>query len=124
MASGDAIDHHRNTVRYVEAEETIQDSGQFTVAWAADGRRVTVSGLCPACDGRTVTEFPAGVGGTKGSGGVKRRPASLPAVLTLFCECGHVHADRPEGALDKGCGRFWQVSVAADARLPPPAGTP
>jgi hypothetical protein len=36
---------------------------------------------------------------------------AVPGEVTVFCECGHVHPDRPPDALDAGCGRFWVVEL-------------
>jgi hypothetical protein len=121
LADGRSIDKHANSLAYVETEADSPADGQFKVAWAADGRTVTVSGPCPACGGRTATEFSPGIGGSKGFRGPAPRPQGLPSPVTLFCECGHAHADRPPDALDKGCGRFWLVFPPDDARQPPSA---
>lgn len=119
MPSGENIDQHK-TVKYIEVEAAAPATGQFTAAWAAGGRSVTVSGHCPACGGRTATEFSPGIVGSKGL----RRPGRLatyvlPSPVTLYCECGHTHDERPTDALDKGCGRFWPVHLPDDARRPP-----
>ncbi len=118
MPSGENIDQHK-TVRYIEAEAAAPAVGQFTAAWAADGRSVTVSGRCPACGGLTAMEFPTGIAGSKGFRGLGRPAACvLPSPVWLFCECGHAHDERPTDALDKGCGRFWPVCLPDDARRP------
>jgi hypothetical protein len=125
LADDGSIDKHDNALAYVETEANSPANGQFTAAWATDGRTATVAGPCPACGGFTATEFSHGICGSKGFRGVFRarapRPQGLPSPLTLFCECGHAHTDRPPDALDKGCGRFWPVFLPEDARLPPPA---
>ena len=119
MPSGEHIDHHR-TVKYVETEVDAPAVGQFTVVWKADGNRVTVTGLCPACGGRTTTEFSTGIGGSKGLRGLGRPAAyQLPSPVTLFCECGHAHDERPADARDRGCGRFWPVDLPDEARHAP-----
>ncbi len=122
MSNDGHIDHHR-ALDYAEAAADRPAEGQFTVEWSDDGGRVTVSGPCPACGGRTGTEFSVGIGGTKGLRDV-RAPATreLPDPVTLLCECGHAHADRPSDAYDRGCGRYWPVYLSADQRRPPVPG--
>ena len=121
MPSGENIDHHK-AIKYVEVEADAPAAGQFTAAWAAHGGSVTVAGPCPACGGRTANEFSPGIAGAKGFR--RRRPAThrLPLPVTLFCECGHAHDERPTEALDKGCGRHWPVYLPDDARSPLPGG--
>jgi len=122
LADGGTIDKHDNSLAYVETEANSQADGQFKAAWAPSGKTVTVSGPCPACGGRTATEFSPGIGSSKGFRRPAPRSQGLPSPVTIFCECGHAHADRPPGALDKGCGRFWLVFLPDDARQPPSAG--
>ena len=123
MADGGSIDKHDNSLVYVETEADSQADGQFRVAWAPSGRTATVSGPCPACGGRTATEFTPGIGGSKGFRSAAPQPLGLPSSVTIFCECGHGHTDRPPDALDKGCGRFWLVYLPDDVRQPLPAET-
>jgi hypothetical protein len=124
LPSGTSSDHHR-AVAYVETEADAQNAGQFTARWTPDGRSVQVSGHCPACGGTTSTEFTPGLAGSKGIRGISPpRPPVLTAPVTLYCECGHVHSERPPDALDRGCGRFWPVYLPDDARRPPVAGAP
>jgi hypothetical protein len=119
LPSGENIDHHR-TVQYAETEVNAPAAGQFTTVWAAGGNSVTVTGPCPACGGRTTTEFSTGIGGSKALGG-HGRPAAhkLPSPVTLFCQCGRAHDERPADAPDRGCGRFWLVDLPDEARRPP-----
>ena len=122
MPSAANIDQHES-LDFVETEEQVPPGERFTVTWAPGGRRVTVSGHCPACHGRTSTEFSPGIGGTKGF----LRPAEpcpvvLPSPVTLLCECGHAHDNRPAEAFERGCGRYWPVYLADDARRPPGPG--
>lgn len=106
------VDQHKDQVKFAEVEAAAQADGQFSAKWADDGRSVTVKGHCPACDGLTSTEFPFGIGGSKGfRGPTTPRPAALPSPVTIYCECGHAHADRPPDAFDNGCGRFWEVHL-------------
>lgn len=126
MADGGTSDRHKNSLSYVETEANTPTDGQFTALWATNGQIVTVFGACPACGGRTATEFSPGIAGTKGFRRSEPRSRTLPSPLTIFCECGHAHADRPADALDKGCGRFWRVFLPEDQRQSPsvrPTGT-
>ena len=122
MADGRTIDKHNNSLVYVETQANSPPDGEFKAAWEPGGMTVTVSGPCPACGGWTATEFSAGIVGSKGFHRPAPRSRKLPSPVTLFCECGHAHADRPLGALDKGCGRFWLIYLSDDARQPPTPG--
>jgi hypothetical protein len=57
-------------------------------------------------------EFSYGIGGT-GTKGLFRGPSdpALPTTATLYCECGHLHPDKPASAVDDGCGRFWRIGL-------------
>ncbi|GAA0951704.1 hypothetical protein [Actinocorallia libanotica] len=105
MSESPSIDHHRD-IGYAEARATADQP--FTVTADPDGDGMVVQGVCPAC--RTFTEFAIGRGivGTKGR---RRASAPAPAEITVFCMCGHVHAERPPEATDRGCGRFWKVRL-------------
>lgn len=100
------IDHHRE-LHYVETEFDPQTG--FTVTASPDG--LEVSGTCPGCGGWTAMTLEHGSPeGTKGLFGDKK--AGTPSrTATIYCECGHVHADRPADAIDKGCGAFWSVEL-------------
>lgn len=116
MPSRQAIDHHK-PIHYVEQEVAVAPDKPFEVQRRTEGTGLTAAGTCPACGGRTNTILPYGIGGTKGHLG----PAGPPQVkspVTIFCECGHVHSDRPADALDKGCGRFWLIDIPAELRTP------
>jgi len=119
LADDGHIEHHKAALHYVETAADRPADGQFTAAWSEDGRSVTVSGPCPACGGRTATQFSVGIGGTKGLRG-EYPPATraLPDPVTLLCECGYAHADRPSDAYDRGCGRYWPVHLPDDQRRP------
>lgn len=124
MPSGTSSDHHK-PVTYVETETGAQNAGQFTATWTPDGRSVKVVGSCPACGGTTSAEFSLGIAGSKGFRGISApRPPVLPSPVTLYCECGHAHSERPPDALDKGCGRFWLVDLPDEMRRPSAAGLP
>ncbi|POM27618.1 hypothetical protein BTM25_20340 [Actinomadura rubteroloni] len=103
----DEPEHHRD-LGYTETEFPAQ---QFSVAESERG--LTISGTCPACGGRTVTTL--GRGSPEGAKGFFRRGAvrtsAAPRTVTVYCECGHVHADRPADAIDAGCGAFWDVEL-------------
>lgn len=105
------IDHHRDRAY---AETAFPAHGEFTVTETPAGLEVT--GNCPACGGLTVMMFdygpPDGVKGVfrRRDAGHSQRAAG-PRTVTIYCECGHVHAERPEGALDRGCGAFWKVEI-------------
>ncbi|QXJ22963.1 hypothetical protein AGRA3207_004049 [Actinomadura graeca] len=49
--------------------------------------------------------------GVKGVFRHRRAAPPAPREVTICCDCGHMHADRPEGAFDKGCGAFWLVEL-------------
>lgn len=111
-SAGNAIEQHR-PIGYAETE--FQTQKDFAVSAAADGRGVDVSGLCPACGGRTTMTFERGSpNGSKGLFGRRSDPPSPTAPareVTVYCECGHLHADRPAEATDHGCGAFWSVEL-------------
>jgi hypothetical protein len=122
-ASHHGVDLHRGRVRFAAVEAAAQTAGQFTAEWAADGRSVTVRGHCPECRGLTSTEFTRGLVGSKGfRGSTRPRPTQLPSPLTVYCECGYAHEDRPPDALDTGCGRYWWVHLSDADRRPPLPG--
>lgn len=116
MTGGAGGDRHKN-VTYAEIETDAQGI-TFSVAWTDDGKKATITGHCPECHGRTRTEFPAGIPDTSTFRGPKKIP-TLPSPVTVCCECGHIHEDRPAGALDQGCGRYWLLYVAAKDRVHP-----
>jgi hypothetical protein len=105
---------HRK-IHYAEIET---DAGgiPFSVTWA-DGKKVSVSGQCPECRGLTSTEFSAGIPDASKFRGPKIE--TLPSPVTLYCECGHPHDERPADAPDRGCGRYWLLYVKAEERVPP-----
>ena len=117
MSSGGTIDHHSNSLTYAEAEVTVPADKGFTVTRSPAGKGLTISGPCPTCGGRTSTDLSYGIGGTKGFRGGSR-PEAVRSPVTVYCECGHVHAERPADALDKGCGRFWLVDIPEALRTP------
>ena len=112
MPWGSRIDHHRS-IKYAETEERL--TVPFTVRREADGARLrlVLSGNCPACGGLMTKEFSYGIAGT-GTKGFRSPPSPvLPSMATLYCECGHLHPDKPADATDDGCGRFWRVDLTA-----------
>jgi hypothetical protein len=123
LADGENIEKHKNTLAYVEIEVKSPANGEFSAMWAPDGVTVSVSGPCPACGARTASEYKPGIVGTKGFRRSPTTPQALRSPVTIYCECGHAHANRPSDALDKGCGRYWLVFLTDDERQPPKAGT-
>lgn len=107
-----SIDYHKS-IKYAETEERLRVP--FTVTREADGHHVSflVSGHCPACGGLMTKEFSYGVGGTGAKGFRGPTGPAAPTTATLYCECGRVHPDRPAGATDDGCGRFWRIDLTA-----------
>ena len=110
MPWGRRIDHHKS-IKYAETQ--VHLGTPFTVRREASGLRVKffVSGNCPACGGLMEKELSYGIAGAKGLRGPSA-PA-LPSAITLYCECGHLHPDKPDSAIDDGCGRYWQISLTA-----------
>jgi hypothetical protein len=108
---GRRIDHHRS-IKYAETQARLD--APFDVQRLPDGKRFkyVVTGNCPACGGLMTKEFPYGIsgGGTKGIFGDPPPPAAS-AQVTLYCECGHFHADKPASATDDGCGRYWKIDL-------------
>ncbi|GAA4240249.1 hypothetical protein GCM10022254_64230 [Actinomadura meridiana] len=100
------MDHHQDRT-YAETDFPAQT--EFTITRSSEGLEVT--GTCPACGGLTSMTFDYGPpDGVKGLFRNKNS-ASLPETVTVYCECGYVHANRPESALDRGCGAFWKVKM-------------
>jgi hypothetical protein len=116
MPSGPTIDHHK-PIHYVEQETAVLPDKPFEIKRRSEGTGLTATGICPACGGRTATTLSYGIGGSKGFRGLPHPPLAKSPV-TIFCECGHAHADRPADALDKGCGRFWLVDLPTELRTP------
>lgn len=114
------LDQHKERLKFAEVAAPAQTDGQFTAQWANDGRSVNVKGHCPACDGLTSTDFPIGIGGTRSLLRPRPRPAQLPSPVTIYCDCGHAHDDRPPDAIDTGCGRYWAVHLTDAERRPQP----
>jgi hypothetical protein len=119
-SSGDIV-QHTSSVKYAEEEVTAPD-GSFSSKRITDeagrDKGLTIAGPCPKCGGRTAADFSYGIGGTKGfRSGDRARP--IPSPVTMYCECGHAHDDRPADAFDTGCGRYWDVIVPEDLRQPP-----
>jgi hypothetical protein len=123
LADEGNIEKHKNALAYVEAEVVSPADGEFKATWARDGVTVSVSGHCPACGGRTASEYKPGIVGTKGFRRSLQPPQSLRSPVTIYCECGHAHSNRPSDALDRGCGRYWLVFLTDAERQPPRPGT-
>lgn len=85
----------------------------FRVAPSTDGRKVNIDGICPGCAGLTTTEWTTGTG--NGNKGLFRGSAAKAQVADrnrlVNCECGHMHANRPDSATFHGCGANWYVEI-------------
>lgn len=105
------IDQHK-AIPYAETKVGVPMETPFSVTRQANGKRETfvVSGTCPACGGSMSKEFSVGVGGSGTKGGWKHQPAATEPEI-VYCECGRLHPDRPDGATDDGCGRYWDVDL-------------
>lgn len=105
----DSIDRHRS-VDYA-AYPVDEVVAGFVVTPALDGRGYHVVGQCPRCGGRTTASWNVGTGnGYKGMFSPETAPLRDKR-RTVFCECGHAHADRPENAVFFGCGAYWWVEL-------------
>ena len=118
MPRGGMIDHHSDNLKYAEAEVVVPADKPFIVERGPGGKGLTVTGPCPACGGRTSTDYSHGIGGTKGPRDPGPRPLAIRSPVTVLCECGHVHGDRPTDAPDRGCGRYWLVDIPDALRTP------
>lgn len=80
-----------------------------------DGKSVSVRMACPRCKGTTSTTHARGFAGAKGVIGKKRGERLRREVLALtrFCECGHRHANRPDGTYLEGCGAQWKLPASS-----------
>ncbi|WP_055525480.1 hypothetical protein [Streptomyces graminilatus] len=103
---------HNQDLPYAQVDAgLVNDTFQVT----ADPAGVTVTGICPRCDGRTSTTLPLGIAGTKGLFSSKDRvptpaeQADAKAAETFFCECGFAHTGQPENTHFEGCGAQWKV---------------
>jgi hypothetical protein len=118
VTGGTANDQHWK-VDYAEIETDATGPGsEFTVTWDPDRDTATITGHCPECRGRTSTKFSTGIPDTVKIRGRKAVP-TLPSPVTLYCECGNPHNDRPADAQDRGCGRYWLLHVEAKDRVHP-----
>ncbi|MGW3647483.1 hypothetical protein [Streptomyces sp. NPDC000878] len=103
---------HQQNLQYAQVDVgQVDDVFQVT----ADTAGITVTGVCPRCDGGTSTTFPLGIAGTKGlfpwsKGKVPSlaEQVALKATETFFCECGFAHSGQPENTLFEGCGAQWK----------------
>lgn len=111
MSLSRRIDHHR-PIKYAETQARLV--APFDIQRQPDGKRImfVVTGNCPACGGLMKKELSYGISGS-GSKGVfaDRFQLAVPAQVTLYCECGHLHADKPASAADDGCGRYWKIDL-------------
>ena len=92
-----AIDFH--DVEYIY-------SGDVTVEPLTHEGDILVRTVCPACHGRSTTEFRYGLPhGTKG-------PRVEPArQVVVICSCGYPHNMRPSPSLEYGCGALWKIDL-------------
>ncbi|MEH1016352.1 hypothetical protein V6U90_25010 [Micromonospora sp. CPCC 206060] len=74
-----------------------------------------ITGVCPACRGRTVSSHE--IGSPHGYKGIfpRRRAGSAPkppaGPVTVICACGFPHAERPAESGESGCGAYWKVTL-------------
>ncbi|MFI8928730.1 hypothetical protein ACIG3E_13770 [Streptomyces sp. NPDC053474] len=98
------IDH--DGVTFAEVEFPLQTG--FAVVQDEDG--LTVAGLCPQCAARTEMTFVFGT--PQGAKGLSRRARQTQLRrVTMYCECGYWHGDRPPESPDTGCGAYWSVDI-------------
>lgn len=101
------IAENHDPLPFAETEFGIQPG--FTIVTSEGITQVT--GICPACGARTMTEFA--LGSPQGSKGIfgRARVFTPAKKITVYCHCGHVHPDRPESSPENGCGAFWYVEL-------------
>lgn len=109
------IEHHR-PVDYVVRDFRLQSAGfSFSQSTeSSESGQLSVSGICPGCGGYTTITWDYGTGnGYKGllRRGLSSKPTLRPRARTVCCDCGHAHANRPDGAIFVGCGAYWQVEI-------------
>ncbi|GGZ34291.1 hypothetical protein [Streptomyces poonensis] len=97
-----------------EHETAVRPDDRFDVVRSDDGRWYTVTGLCPTCRATVVFRVAYGVLGPSKRlwGRDPHRPEPLTGSVTVFCQCGYPHAERPPESPDTGCGAFWDVPVS------------
>ncbi|MFH8450183.1 hypothetical protein ACH4CD_13100 [Streptomyces fungicidicus] len=97
-------------VGFAEVEFPVQVG--FAVARGENG--LTAAGPCPRCAARTEMTFafgsPQGTKGLFGRARVTQPPQ--PTKVTMYCECGYWHEDRPPESPDTGCGAYWSVDIS------------
>lgn len=92
-------------------EREFGQPADFTFGEVGDELKVT--GICPGCGALTSMTFSKGT--PQGSKGIFRRTPAQPVrarIVTVYCQCGHVHADRPADSPENGCGAYWPVELA------------
>lgn len=92
-------------------ETEVRPDASTVVRRSADGRWYTVTGDCPTCRAATVFRVAHGVLGPAKGGRRRTRPAPLAGPITVVCQCGYPHPERPPESPDSGCGAFWDVPV-------------
>lgn len=118
-------ERHR-AVEYQLVDHGLLKEG-FTVTPSRNDGRIESSGTCPGCGVRVSYSWGYEIPGYKGifprasnpdkdrkrdnldkSRGTAKSPTEI---ATAFCECGHMHSERPAEAWGQGCGAFWQVEL-------------
>jgi hypothetical protein len=100
-------EHHR-PIHFVEQEFGLQAG--FVVTETNHDLKIT--GICPGCGASTSMTFERGT--PQGSKGFLRRispPREKEKFVTLYCQCGHVHTNRPADSPESGCGAYWPVEL-------------
>lgn len=107
--------HPHEATPFHEHETTVRADDAFDVARSTDGRWYKVTGPCPTCRATTAFRVAHGVLGPSKLGrrrrGRERAPEPLTGAITVYCQCGYPHQDRPAESPDSGCGAFWDVPV-------------
>ncbi|GAB3276744.1 relaxase family protein [Kineosporia babensis] len=103
------VNPNHQPIDFEPSTHPLQTEG-FTPLVDERNRQILVSGICPACQGRTETPWPLASGGQKGW---RRHTAPQLAVpdepTTMICECGRPHPNRPQDDRYEGCGAQWTV---------------
>lgn len=113
---------HNTSLEYIEVDLGTPDGFETSRSTSS----VTVGGICPRCSGPTQSTFRIASPDRKPRSRALldrfrrgrhendergKGDAADPEQATLFCECGAVHAKRPDDATDAGCGAYWIVTL-------------
>ena len=95
------------------AENLVTYAGQPVVTGQGPNcDEVTVTVSCPACNGEFATDYPRGIPeGRKGLWPWGKVPSTLTGDVVMYCECGRIHAKRPDSSGENGCGAYWSVTL-------------